>query len=413
MHEPAFFRSRRSLPVGLALLLALLVTVLPLLFSVVPARADPAAVSQAKQQAAALQEQVKQLNDRVEIAVEHYDKAADDLKKLDAAMNDNQAKLTVAEQQQKAMQTQLDERAARIYKNGEVDLLGMLLSVRSFSDFLNRVDLLARIGAQDSRLFGQAKNVREQVAGRSLELAASRLKQRQLLAQTGQTRATVQAMLAARQQALKGKEQQVAQLEKEEAQRQALLAAQAAAAQAAAARRLAEAQAAAARQAVVQRQAAALAAQANQRAAQTPHFASAAPPGGGPGTQSSAPSGSLVMVGSSKAAQALKIATRYLGVPYVWGGESPGGFDCSGLVQYVFAQVGINLPRVAADQQNVGAAVSRDALQPGDLVFFGNPAHHVGIYAGNGAMINAPYTGAVVRYDSIDRSAYAGARRVG
>ena len=103
----------------------------------------------------------------------------------------------------------------------------------------------------------------------------------------------------------------------------------------------------------------------------------------------------------------------YLGVPYLWGGESPGGFDCSGLVQYVFAQAGIRLPRVAAEQQTVGSPVPRSALQPGDLVFFGYPAHHVGIYAGNGTMINAPYTGAVVRYDDINQSDYAGARRVG
>jgi peptidoglycan DL-endopeptidase CwlO len=408
MHEQAFFRGRRPLPVDRRLLPVLLLTVLLLLLTIVPAWADPAAVSKAKQQEAALRDQVKQLNDRVEIAVEHYDKAADDLKKLDAAVKDNQAKLTVAEQQQKATQTQLDKRVVGIYKNGKADLLGMLLSVRSFSDFLNRLDLLARIGAQDSRLLGDAKNLREQVVSRSRRLAESRLKQQQLLAQTERTRATVEAMLAARQQALKGKEQQVAQLEKEEAQRQALLAAQAAAA-----RRLAEAQAATARQAEAQRRAAALAAPVKQLAAQTPHSDAAPHPAGGPAPQLSDPSGLPNVLGSLKGEQALRAATRYLGVPYVWGGESPGGFDCSGLVQYVFAQVGINLPRVAGDQQGVGAAVSRDALQPGDLVFFGNPAHHVGIYAGNGTMINAPYTGTVVRYDSINESDYAGARRVG
>ena len=111
-------------------------------------------------------------------------------------------------------------------------------------------------------------------------------------------------------------------------------------------------------------------------------------------------------------------AEKYLGVDYVWGGETPDGFDCSGLVKYVMATLGININRVAEDQFTDGAAVNRDELQPGDLVFFEQNGyiHHVGIYAGDGMMIHAPRTGDVVKYQSIDtdyyRSEYAGARRV-
>ena len=104
---------------------------------------------------------------------------------------------------------------------------------------------------------------------------------------------------------------------------------------------------------------------------------------------------------------------QYLGVPYVWGGASPSGFDCSGLVMYVYAQVGVSLPHNAAMQYNsVGVFVSRDQLQPGDLVFF-DGLGHMGMYIGGGQFIHAPHTGDVVKisslYDSWYASTYVGA----
>jgi peptidoglycan DL-endopeptidase CwlO len=107
----------------------------------------------------------------------------------------------------------------------------------------------------------------------------------------------------------------------------------------------------------------------------------------------------------------LAYASNFLGVPYVWGGTSPSGFDCSGFTQYVYAHFGVNLPRVSESQQNVGTLESRASLQPGDLVFFGSPAHHVGIYVGNGNMINAPHTGDVVKIQTLN-SDFTYGRRV-
>ncbi|GAB2624835.1 transglycosylase TgdA [Streptomyces capparidis] len=125
---------------------------------------------------------------------------------------------------------------------------------------------------------------------------------------------------------------------------------------------------------------------------------------------------------SSQAAGAIYYAQDKLGTPYLWGGdgtpEEGGRFDCSGLTKAAYASVGIELPRVANDQWYAGQHPERDELQPGDLVFFAydlqNPRsiHHVGIYVGGGYMINAPYTGAVIRFDKIDTPDYFGATRV-
>jgi cell wall-associated NlpC family hydrolase len=114
---------------------------------------------------------------------------------------------------------------------------------------------------------------------------------------------------------------------------------------------------------------------------------------------------------SAAAQTAINIALSKLGDNYVWGATGPSTFDCSGLMQYSYRQAGISLPRTAAEQQHVGMTVSRSQLQPGDLVFFGSPAYHVGMYLGNGEMVAAPTTGDVVKVQPLLND-YSGARRV-
>lgn len=112
--------------------------------------------------------------------------------------------------------------------------------------------------------------------------------------------------------------------------------------------------------------------------------------------------------------QIVHIAMHYIGVPYVWGGESPSGFDCSGLVQYVYRKVGIWLPRTSYEQYREGSSVSTSELEPGDVVFFEptwDGPGHVGIYIGGGRFIEAPHTGAVVRVRSLQDAGMVGARR--
>lgn len=114
------------------------------------------------------------------------------------------------------------------------------------------------------------------------------------------------------------------------------------------------------------------------------------------------------------AAEAARVATRYVGVPYRWGGSGPAGFDCSGLVSYAFARVGIALPRTVAEQFRRGVRVSRKELRPGDVVFFDRLRHN-GIYIGNGRFVHAARTGRAVTVSRLDtawyRAHWVGARR--
>jgi len=126
----------------------------------------------------------------------------------------------------------------------------------------------------------------------------------------------------------------------------------------------------------------------------------------------------LAVQGATQAAaspgtqMAISVAQQFLGTPYKWGGSSPAtGFDCSGLVQYAYGQAGVTLPRVAADQYNVGTPIDRNQLQPGDIVFFKDSSgyvHHEGLYLGGGKFLHAPHTGDVVKISSLDEPYYAG-----
>jgi len=123
------------------------------------------------------------------------------------------------------------------------------------------------------------------------------------------------------------------------------------------------------------------------------------------------PAAAPVVADSDAAQTAVDAAMAQRGKPYVWAAGGPNSFDCSGLTAYAFRAAGITLPHSSLSQSKMGQPVSRDQLQPGDLVFFYSPVSHVGIYIGNGKMVHAPTSGDVVKVASL-MSGFSGARRI-
>jgi cell wall-associated NlpC family hydrolase len=221
-------------------------------------------------------------------------------------------------------------------------------------------------------------------------LRDARSEQASLVAERASQKASIESRLAERERLYESVKVEIDRMVAEEQRRQAVLAQQARARLEA--QRLAAQQAAQAAQVQVESQTV-LEAGTDYGAVSAP----APPPDG------------------SKASQVISIAMQYLGVPYLWGGMSPSGFDCSGLVAYAYAQIGVSLPHHAASQFNYGVPVSQADLQPADLVFF-NGLGHMGMYIGGGQFIHAPHTGDVVKisslYDSWYASTWVGARRI-
>ncbi|MBV9923387.1 MAG: C40 family peptidase [Pseudonocardia sp.] len=125
-----------------------------------------------------------------------------------------------------------------------------------------------------------------------------------------------------------------------------------------------------------------------------------------------APRPAAAPVGNSVAARALGLAKSKLGKPYVWGAAGPNAFDCSGLIVWAYEQMGVSLPHSSATLSTLGTPVSRAALQPGDLVFFYSPVSHVGIYAGNGMVLNATQSGEPVQFSNLANLPFHNAVRI-
>jgi cell wall-associated NlpC family hydrolase len=376
--------------------------------------ASPKDKLRAKQaQAEAVLAQVNKLNQSFEASVEAWNGARYQLEVTKRQLVVDRRRLKVAERQQRLAQAHVAARLRALYESNDDEdtTLGIVLGSSSVSDMLDRLDAARAVAAADKKLTDQATAARNRYA-RAARAAAATVQRRTIaFGQRDRERQRIGAMLGARKRLLAGVQSEVVKLQAEEAAAEAARQAQLRAA--ARARLAAEARARAAQEA-----AAAAAVRAKAATVPTTTVAPptpAAPPTVTPATTTVTPAPPVPVIPAGPGhPQAATIALRYLGIPYLWGGSSPAsGFDCSGLVMYVYAQLGISLPHYAAAQYQLGTPVDRSQLQPGDLVFF-DALDHVGIYIGNGQFVHAPQTGDVVKITALADfgDSYVGARRL-
>lgn len=430
------------------------------LVAVVGASADPS-IDEKRAQAQAIIAEIRKIDDEVGAAAERWNGATLELDRLRDRLETTRRYLVVARTSYAAAQARASALLRQLYVDGgRVSAVEVMLGATSLGDALDRLDLSRRVADQDARIARDADELRRRVAAEKTALEAATARQAEVVAQRTAEKRAIEGRLAERERLLASVKDEIERLEEAERRRQAELRRQAQLA-IERQRRLAEEQrlaeqrriAEAARIAEARRVAEARAEQAEQEQAASPPVTTtaedpqpapedtvvaapvetpapapvdepapveAADPGD-TGGDVLAPADPVAPVyvapdaDAGRGAEVVSLAMQHLGVPYVWGGMSPSGFDCSGLVSYVYAQIGVSLPHHAATQYGYGVPVSRDDLQLGDLVFFSGLSH-MGMYVGGGTFIHAPHTGDVVKISSLSDDHYArnwvGARRV-
>ena len=372
--------------------LALLCTLVLASVAATVARAHPTPQIRAEQaHAKAVVAEINQIGRNLETVIQEYDSARLELQRVKASLRRNEFALHVARGNLRAAQRRLMNRVYSLYVNGSPSYIDVIAGAKSLSQMIDRAESAQVLSNQDAALSQQAQRFEHSVQLRQEQLTKLKRERETTVASLAAKRSEINSALARQKQLLASIHSSIQQLQQQEAEREARL--------------RAEAQARLKAQLEAQAAARAAAAQPAQTTAPPPTSTTgvAAPPVSVPVANPG--------VGHPEAAS---IALQYLGVPYVWGGSSPSGFDCSGLVMYVYGRLGISLPHYTVAQWSATQPISMSQIQPGDLVFF-DGLGHVGIYIGNGQFVHAPHTGTVVQIASLSgyyASALVGARRV-
>ena len=339
------------------------------------ATADPGTVASKQAEAQRILGEINSIDTQLSVAVERWNLANVKLQRIGRDLQRAKHELAVARVNLKRAQTDLARQAIDVYTSSDNNsTLEVLLGSTSLDDLLNRLDTVNRVTDQRSSLLGDVRSFQAQVKHQAHQLQTAQSEQRQVVAQREAQRRSIEAQLRQRKSLLASVRGEIEHLRAVERSRE-----------------LAAAQAAKARIGL------------------QPQLGSG---GSVVGVSASTPEASVAP--PSHYTGVVGIAMRFLGTPYVWGGSTPSGFDCSGFVMYVYAQVGVSLPHSSYAQYGAGVPVSQGDLQPGDLVFF-DGLGHVGIYIGGGQFIHSPHTGDVVKISSLTgwyASTYVGARRI-
>ena len=367
----------------------LLATLAAALVAALPVQAAPREDIAAKRaEAEAARAEMARLGEELTPAIERYNRAVLELEQVEEDIAFNRKMIRVTKDNLRRTQAELHRKLEQSYRVGEPDLLTSVLGQETLTEALAVTELFTRSQNQAGDLITGLQADRRSLNQRQGKLDRQEARAKELRAQREAERAAIEQGIAEQQSLAAGLEDEIAQLIAEEQARQERLRQQA------------------------------LAALAAQEAANQG--------GGGGGGDDLALGGSadlgaaaavveaieLPPTDGSIGAQAVSVAMQYLGTPYVWGGESPSGFDCSGLTKYAYGQVGVGLSHFTGAQWNEGVRVPAEQLLPGDLVFFRSDLGHMGMYIGGGQYIHAPQTGDVVKISSMgDRGDYQGAVR--
>ncbi|MHB9004019.1 MAG: C40 family peptidase [Coriobacteriia bacterium] len=299
--------------------------------------------------------QLDELDRELALAAEAYNAAADRLQDTNVQIEENQQDLGDARRAYTFQVDLLNSRANSIYRQGSFATIEVLIDSKSLSDFVARVKFLNTIGLADAEVARALKGRKEMVEQAAQDLIDAKKQAEALEFELKARQIEVMLRIQDRQAMLASAQGDLLALLGQEASRR-------------------------------QTEEALLLSQIMSGADQA---------------------GIVVSPGSP-----VETAFAYHGIPYLWGGETTAGFDCSGLILYVFRQHGVELPHYSGSQFLLGEKVLPASLQPGDVVFFGSPIHHVGMYIGGGYYIHAPRTGDFVKVSALAaRSDYAGARR--